>query len=214
MNPLVTIIGHGKAQAVFQRHMLFWKRHELPMLVCCPKDDPIEIGLERFLVSTSEGAGSLAHLRLHQLLLHLSQSEHSHHVIFEYDSFSLKAKLDFDNGFFANVQDNAERERFIAHRYANFPWVIDAVSLKKMLEIALQYPAMTEHGHNDRWVSALAFLANVPLMHFRPKGASTDVWNDGNFKQLAEAVKAGATMIHGVKSEWIFDYLREQTQGL
>lgn len=210
MNPLLTVIGHGKVQAVFQRHLLFWKRHQLPILVCCPKDDPLETEHEKLLLGESQGAGPLAHLRLSQLVFHLSASDYTHHVIFEYDSLCLKTRLDFASGFFANVKNNAEYERFIAHRYANFPWMIDTKSLRRMVEVAIAYPNLTEYGHNDRWMSALSMLANVPLMDFSPKGASAGVWDDSNFKELAQRVKEGSTMLHGIKSEWIFEYLRDQ----
>lgn len=210
MKLLNIIIAHGKVEGVFRQHLALWKRHGGELLVVCPKDDPVEFG-NRLCLSCSEGAGDTAHVRLAATIEHAALSKAEFVAFFEYDSIYLDALLPLEKGFFCNVMPNMEGERFLTTRYANFPWIIDRESLNRMAVVARDYPKMTEHGHNDRWMAALAMLANVPLMNFTPKGFSAGTIDEDNFKQLQAALEQGARALHGIKHQWVLDYAMEKT---
>lgn len=211
MNPLVVIIAHGKATPVFRRHLPLWESHGFPILVCTPQDDTVETEHEKVAYGPSEGAGECAHLRLSSLMLNLANRNNSHFVVFEYDSFFTERKIDFRRGFHGIMFANLESPKFMAPRYAGFPWIIDGGCLFQMIQAYGDFPNLKERGHNDRWLAALASISNVPMFDFDPPGFSRGKIKDEDFNDLKKAIDSGVKSFHGVKDQWVFDYIIERS---
>lgn len=205
MSLQVVVIAHGQGVAAFKRHEKFWLRHGTPLLVVCPEDDVVETTHRTFKACKAERAGMEAITRLGYLFQELHDSPWEQCVIYEYDSFSLDCRLPTHAGLWGNVMMNAESPKFMASRYANPPWCFDRRSFEKMNEVANHYGGLYEEGEADRWISALAELAGVPLFDYSPRGFSRGTISQQrkDINKMRVAIYQGATMIHGVKQEWV-----------
>jgi hypothetical protein len=127
-----------------------------------------------------------------------------HHLIFEYDSFCLSPRFVPQLGFCGNIF--VEKEAcFMAYRYCNPPWAIDRGSILKIWEAATRWPDIYEGGYADRYFSALAMIAGVPILPHLPTGYSQGHVTEEHIRDLKSAIYGGATMIHGIKQKWTLD---------
>ena len=205
MNIQVVIIAHGNAIAVFKQHEKFWLAHKAPLLVICPDNDPLESAHETLKLFKADHSGVNAAARLKQMLHELDKRSWETCVIYEYDSFILDAKLPAQNGFHGILMENLEvpRSRFIAPTYGNPPWTFDRHSFDLMLAKAIEFPEATEEGYADRYLSALAFLAGVPIMDYHPPGFTRGTITKRDLGQVRAAIYDKATAFHGIKQDWI-----------
>ncbi len=196
---LVIVAAHGKAQATFDRHLPFWRRHQTLIKVVCPKDDLVKVPPDIELITEGFGQHSGAHSdQRMQRMLELAEGRRT--IIYEYDSICLEPeKLDLCDGLLGNVHLNTDK-RFVAPRYVNPPWSLDGQSTQQMLEVRMRYPDVKENFH-DRTISALAHLAGVPILDYLPVGYSNDTLTWRDKWGIAEMIGHGGTMIHGIKSE-------------
>lgn len=210
MSLSLTVIAHGAAEDVFWRHVPYWHKVKADYrLVIAPFDDPIKsCPWPQNKVGTSAHSGREADKRMRWLMQYLFGISADYHLVFEYDSIPLKPHFALTNGFVGNLQPNHEPTRFIAPRYANPPWMIDRGSLQHMGRIMQAYQDVYEEGFADRYLSALAFLASVPILPHSPPGYTQGTINPRNAQhmdQMRAAIKAGGVMIHGIKSEEVLD---------
>ena len=206
----MTIIAHGNGLAAFRRHIPLWQEHHADAaLVLVPENDPIEQQESPWPVvrlGNAEHNGVQSRIRLRWLLDHLSQQTNcSHFIIHEYDSFSLSGHVKFQTGFCGNVFGNWDRDRFLAWRYVNPPWTVDYGGLCAMWKAARRWPDLLEEGEADRYLSALAVLANVPILPHDPKGYSYNWITEKEVAPMRKAIYDGGTLIHGVKQKWVLE---------
>lgn len=198
----VTVMAHGAAQETFNRHLPLWLAHKAKVVVVCPENDPIEsIPLERMKFGDAERAGPQAHARLRHMHEYLCTSGVQYHLICEYDSFLLTDPV-LSPGLWGIVQMNKQSPDFLAHRYPNPPWLIDNVSLAAMWDVAERYPLLYEGGEADRYWAALAELAGVPILSYRPGGFTKGTITVEDYPALQAAIKAGARAFHGIKDQY------------
>lgn len=201
----VTIIAHGNGLAAFRRHKPLWAAHDAATLVVVPEDDPIDQSESPWPVihvAKAQHNGPESKIRLQWILEYLASLELPRYVIYEYDSFCLSPKIHLQRGFAGNVKANKYPERFLAPRYANPPWVLDYGSLVAMLKASRRWPDLVEEGEADRYLSALAWLGNVPVLPHAPPGYSDGCITEYEITYLRKAIYGGSTMIHGIKQEW------------
>lgn len=208
---LCIVLGHGKQQAVFDRHLPYWENLGLPMLIGCPDDDPLQTNHTRFFTGPSSKNGPLAKRRLINLLKRINSERCNYAVVFEYDSLCLLDKLEPRHGFRGVLKANSEPERFYAPRYATAPWMIDRATVVALLNAAATYPEILEEGMDDRLLSAWAWLARVPVVGHGERGASENTFTPTLWSNLYDAVRSGAKWVHGVKCQSALDMV---TQGL
>jgi hypothetical protein len=200
----VVIIAHGNGIAAFRRHEKFWKALEAPILVVAPEDDPVETSHEKLTFGLAQRNGRDSIKRLHALFDWLSVREWERCVIYEYDSFSLLPTLPTGGGLHGIVFHNNESPKFMSPRYVNPPWCFDRAAFYALHAKAKAYPTLYEQGEADRWISALAFLAGVPLFDYEPKGFSRGMITSGDVGGLTHAIKElHAIHFHGCKQEWV-----------
>lgn len=209
MKNLVVVMAHGNGIAAFRRHEGYWKKHHEKILVVCPENDPVESSYETVKVGEAmhNGRGSIERIKYLFSWLHDTDCWDKC-IIYEYDSFCLdpiKWNERRFRGFYGNVKKNKESPRMMAPRYANPPWTFDGDSFRKMAQVMGNYPDLYEDGEADRYLSALAMLANVPIFDYSPKGFSRGTINTkkSDIEDMKTAIYCGATMIHGVKQEWV-----------
>lgn len=205
MNTEIIIHAHGGAQAIFDRHVPLWKRHALPIRVICPEDDIAHHGFPGFNYGLAGPIGVNAYKRWIYTLTYMASQRNTRFILFEYDAFCLSAQIPEGMGVKGVMHQNVEGARFIAHQYPGFPMSIDSKSAAKMLTVANEYWDMMEEGYIDRMYAALAMLAGVPVTQWTPRGICFNTISEADIPALKYAIGQGAVMIHGVKSEVVFN---------
>lgn len=210
MSLQVVVIAHGNGVAAFRRHEKFWLALDAPLLVVVPENDPVQTKHELLKVAGAERNGHESIRRLNAMFEHLKQRNWDSCVIYEYDSFSLEPKLPCKPGLYGIVFHNAESPKFMAPRYANPPWFFDRGTFELLFAKARQYYGLHEEGEADRWISALAFLAGVPLFDYSPRGFSRGTIGQGDIPALEHAIKTQRAMhFHGVKQDWMLHAIEQ-----
>jgi hypothetical protein len=210
----LTIIGHGAVRETFNRHIALWESLVVSKghwITLSPEDDPL---LLRYPIWTDARIGKASHSgleslkRLRWLLKHLSLAKQvRYHLIFEYDSFLTSGPTVSGNGLAGILFENKEPKRFSAEVYPNPPWLIDHASLVRMNDTASAYREVTEEGHADRWLAAIAKLARVPIIPYQPPGFSRGTITEADYPELEAAIKRGTTAFHGVKDKQTLDLI-------
>jgi hypothetical protein len=103
----------------------------------------------------------------------------------------------------------------MADRYVNPPYMLDRESARKILDAARSYPEVREGGYADRFLSALAMLAGVPVMQFPEGSWSRTDWNmerlePGMKESLSAAIKGGCKWLHFIKTKEQFDFVNSR----
>lgn len=198
---LCIVLGFGKRQDVFDRHLPLWERHGFDMVIGCPSDDPLDArGHDRVFTGLSSYTGIEAVKRLRYVLSkYNNQWESNHLLIFEYDSICLLDKPQMSAGFHGIFQANQDPWHFVTPCYLNCPWIIDSLSATKMSMTAEEYPDLTEQGQDDRYLSALAWFSGVPLIGHKEGGFARNTIQPGDYLAMTEAIKGGVKWIHGIK---------------
>jgi hypothetical protein len=197
----VVVIGHGKANETFKRHEKFWLRHNAPILVSCPSNDLVETNHEKLKSHPASHHGIDARDRLLCLMHNLKRRDWDWCVLYEYDSIFIQPDLPVHKGFYGVVFKDVNSPDFMARRYVNPPWCFDRDSFELMMAKADAYPGILEGGYADRYFSALADLAGVPIMSYDPPGFSRATITDSDLPLLNCALNEGAMAIHGIKDE-------------
>lgn len=199
----IVVIAHGQGIAAFNRHRKYWETFKAPILVVDPVNDPVDTDLPRLTIGNAEHNGHQSIIRLKALFEVLHQKPWEHCFIYEYDSFSLCPSMPGTSGLFGNLYANKESPKFTAPIYANPPWFFDRESFEAMRNVATTFPVF-EHGEADRWISALAYLAGVPLFDYDSKGFSRGTINEKDIAKLRKVIKEDRCIhIHGVKQKWV-----------
>jgi hypothetical protein len=207
MKVSVTVLTHRAVSDTTLRHKPFWDKHGVPILFLSPEDAPVDRlwhedrGHLFARVGQSSHSGLESNLRIQWLLRRLEKDDADFNVIYEYDSLCLDVNtIRFGAGFFGNVQQDCTAQcRFMTMNYANPPWIIDRESVQKMVAKMAEYPLITEEGFHDRYLSALAFVAGVPLMNHIPHGHTQGTIDWSGRWNLVKTIARGGRMIHGIK---------------
>lgn len=209
MNTITVVSAHGQGIAAFERHLKYWKGD---VLVVSPTDDPVEFpDGDVIKCGLAQHNGRESWKRFQIIISYLQNDTWDWCVMHEYDSFCLDPKLPEHPGFYGNLWENRESPKYMAPRYANPPWTFDRESFLRMAAVAARYPGIYENGEADRYWSALAFIAGVPILPYDPPGFSRGLIDEKKktIQALRKAIYAGAYAIHGVKSKWALAAVEE-----
>lgn len=197
---------NSMSQDVFDRHLPYWEHHGWPVIVISHRDNPIKTKHELILCGDNEHAGVSGYRRIYAMLELLASRRHAFAIIHEWDSICLEPNPVLKLGYTGNIWPNRDPSRFIAYRYANFPWVIDHESAKAMFATMRRYPSIEEEGFHDRLLPALAEMSRVPLFGFGNLGMSNDTLLERDRDELSRKIlNYRACWIHGIKSEGAFN---------
>ena len=202
---LITIHAHRDGQAAFERNLAHWEMLGYDILILCPEDAPVETKHEVISCAKAEHHGWGSKERMVFWMEKVKRRNYNHFLLAEYDCLFLGDKLpEFGRGFYGILFHNAESPKYMADRYANPPWIIDSTSLNAMHNKAWEFPAVWEMGHQDRYLSAIAQLAGIPILPYDPPGFSRGTVGTEDLGQLCAAIICGTEMIHGIKDEFIY----------
>jgi hypothetical protein len=207
----VVIHAWKGGQEIFDMLLPYWEAHNLPILVVCPSDSIVETRHPLFLAGPHGQAGEATFIRWRNEVGYLWRQPFDAWVIFEYDSLCLDPKLTVLPGLRGIIADNLEGSRFMCDRYVIPPWTFDRETLGKLHKASLDHPEVNEWGYDDRILAAWAKLGGVPmfdhvLVFHAPGGGSTIM--PEQYEALRDAVRAGATMFHGIKSRECLDVIK------
>ncbi len=215
MSLLVVIQAHGKAQAIFDRHLPLWLHHNVPILVQCPEDDPVITALPKIAVGKSSHDGPFSYDRMVALLDALLETPADSFMVCEYDSFCLSRTLRILPGVLAgNMWDDFDPPGYWgSNRYPNPPWLFDRQVARDLKLAAASSPSI-EGGHADRLLAYWAKRAQIPLVALGSLGYSEFTIGPDKQTPCLEAVRNGARFIHGVKSEQLLKCIYDATSGI
>lgn len=212
MNVLTVVMAHGGAQEIFDRHLPLWEAHGWPIEVVCPEDDRVKTNHRMSAFGKSEHHGREQRFRILEAMKWVLQLGYDCSVWFDYDSFCIHpnaVKIRHIYDIQANVGENLEPWRFLAHWYPGAPMVLTHSTLCQLVFAALQSPLVFEEGFADRLIGAWAQIGGIGVGTFDPPGFwKTDI-NEAEWPNLDRALAAGAIWIHGVKSEATFNHIME-----
>lgn len=204
----LTIMAHGAAQETFNRHVPLWRRlvSDDKILVIAPATDPIKDCPFSFLNIGQHGHATKASVdRLKLALGNIIKFGSGYHLICEYDSFALTPDFKMREGLSGPLMPNKEPCRFMAPRYPNPPWLVDWRTACLMWQCANRWPSVIEEGFADRYLAALAYLANVPILDCEPSGFTRATITQAFWFLTRKAIERGGVMIHGVKDAETLD---------
>lgn len=214
MSMSVTILAHQDAQDVFHRHYPFWRAVTAESyMVIVPSQQTISARHFACVALGQAGHacyGSIERLRF--MLHHFAcDPAKTHHFVCEYDAIPIGTAVRESQGLTGIVMANTEPQRFMAPRYVTPPWLIDHQSAVRMSKAAQDYPEIYEEGFADRYLSALAMIAGVPILPFQAHGFSRNtILFPEHREQLAAAIKQGARMFHGIKSDAVLSFIQNE----
>lgn len=210
MNTLINIMAHKGAQQTFERHFDYWsklvKRDE-DMIVWCPSDDIVTCpGVQVQAIHRAQHIGSEANSRVWHIFNHIQHLGYEQYAFFEYDSICLGALPEFDEDIGANIFHDPEGYNsgaWLGKMFTHPPIVVKARALPHLIQAWTAVGINCERGTWDRALGLAIEKANLTQRNFlaTKEGFACNTIHPAQFPDLIEAVKDGAKMIHGIKTE-------------
>lgn len=223
-NTLITIFAHAGTEPIVRRHFPLWERHGCDLLILSPTDAPIRqefrcARLSYLNSGQSQYAGPVAIARFKTAFNWLSVSSYDRFLVLEYDAFCLSPEI-------PNVGCNdplpraaqASGSAFWGNRMATnnpwwsrafktpwlfyAPWLFSKTTLQRLCEAFEQMPNSIEGGCFDRYLDKALSIAGLTSADWDQRGfAMEKITEPAGCDAMTRAIKYGATMIHGVKTE-------------
>lgn len=203
MNKLIVIMGHGKAQSVFDRHVPLWCENDSPTLVFCPGDDVVKTHWPVLSIGTSSHHDENANRRFKRLLQFMEKLSFDEFVIFEYDSFCLSNSIPESpcGKISGNYWKNNDPDRFKGSHWLHMPLAFSKDILERINKAAQGIPDSAEEGFMDRWLGLVCDVAGIQPAGWGKDGFSRNTIEPWDIPEAVAARKAGAFLFHGVKTE-------------
>lgn len=200
---VVIVLAHHGVEDTVLRHFPLWQAHGYPVWLVSPTDAPltIEAGDRQLKVGRSGKIDPVTCDRIMAVFDEFMQSKHNRLAMFEYDSFCLQKELSIGTGLSGILHLNSDPMRFMAPRYVQAPWLLNRLSVQRMISTYRTFTNIKEEGSADRFLSALAHVSGVPIFNSNGVGYDTVV-PDNIIHLAAHIIRGGITHIHGIKDEW------------
>lgn len=208
MKDLIIVMTHGKAAQTTVRHEPYWK--QLGHLVyLTPENDPLPgrdaIGLHYGRSEHASSAVNRKVLRAFEFALDFGAERMA---FFEYDAICLgKALPDMpDDAIGGNVFRDLRKDSGFAGTYFSHPPIVaKRKGLSALVDWMRKLTPEVEHGFWDRYVGYACERGRIPLHDFQKhnQGFGRNPIDQSNLAEAKAAVAAGATLIHGIKDQWI-----------
>ena len=197
------ILVHGKAQAALERNITTFHNWCDGYEFICPEDDPL-IGYDNvFLRGKSQHNGLYTVERMRFACERASMYDNA--VVLEYDTLLFNDAPTVKTGELHTcgpIYDSSEK--FKSNWFSHSPWVATRENYAALSQCAL---AELEEYFPDRWISAACDSIKIS-----PVGLS-NWWSRNSIDTLQyeeealQARKRGASAIHGVKTERVYNML-------
>lgn len=218
---LIVIMAHSdqtappgvlKAQEVFAQHQPLWEAMGQDILVASPEDKPLQSKYENLIWGKASHSGMKSYDRAKNLFLSLLGRRYEYYLLFEYDAFCLDPNPTLQPGLYGTLEPNMEPHRFQADPYAVNPYSIDRATLKQLWQSILDHPTIMEAGLFDRLLTSWALASGITPKDWQG-GFARNTILESERAELTDALNAGATWIHGVKTREIFDLCCQFKKG-
>lgn len=207
VNPLVVVMAHTEAQPTYTRHLPIWSAHRLPILTYFPQNST-------FPCPNSVSWGNKGHnggdsiRRFHWLFTHLAGLSHSHFIVHEYDSLSLRADLPVryfgEDAFWSTVCHNREplgNGNFESPIYFHSPMIFSKSVVERMVAAFAEFPPDSERGFWDRYLGLMFTRKGWQYSDYGTEGYSRNTIEECHLIQACDAARRGAFQYHGIKNE-------------
>jgi hypothetical protein len=213
LNAICCVMAHGDlgAQLAFDRHLPFWRNHGCQIYVVSPTNSPVRTGLHQIPVGPRQHHGSAANARMRRVLFTLLDMPAEWYIIHEYDSLCLMEVpgLVWERPvLWANVFPNDDPS-FEGKIFFHPPLIMPRATLRAICSASANVRDAAEHGFWDRWLGLVCERAGIPFEGYGPNGYSQNTIANHHLPEAIKAVRAGARMIHGIKSPSVLDALDE-----
>lgn len=200
------------AEDTFNRHLVFWRRLGHDISVMCPSDSQVKTGLPVMPIGTRCHNGPEANRRFRNLLEILAMTDYERYVIFEYDSICLSPTLPNEidgRGLWCNLfgEDQPAARGFLGSHFTHPPLVMDKETLRDIVRAGTDVPDEAERGFWDRWLGLVCERGCIPMRGYARLGFSKNTIAEAELPEAVQAVRGGAVMIHGIKSENVLNKL-------
>lgn len=205
-------MGHGSAQATFDRHLPVWERLGLPIIVVCPLDDPVNTGYQVVKIGSRQHHGAAAIDRFIKLI-GVGVDTGATFILFnEYDSLAYEIPFHMKTtpGLHGWVwQDGDPRNGFVGRYFVHPPLFMDNESARKVLSASVKLKSLgSERGFWDRWIGMICEKGRIPMHTTEKHHFSRNTIEQGHIGLLKEALEKGATWFHGVKTESVYNMIK------
>jgi hypothetical protein len=214
MKTLVTIFAHRGAEEVCRRHFTQWAKHQSDILILSPTDLPIRRDLKHpnlFYANSgqSQYSGPRAICRFKTAFNWLALLPYDRHLIFEYDAFCLTKQIPIPaDQFFGNRKATNNYPWSLAFKTPHLfyaPWLLSSVTLKRLCAAFQSIPDNQEGGCFDRYLDLAMTRAAIQSADWADLGfAMETITYPLGVDHMREAIKYGATMLHGIKTVQVF----------
>jgi hypothetical protein len=213
----IAIMGHGAAEAIFQRNLPLWVGKADQMLVLCPKDDPIKSIPSNAggIVSGSQGIYSEAACRrLVEYLKILKWAADCPLFLCEYDSGPVREipwhLCELSNTLFSNGWTDGDQ--FVAHP----PYMMNrttlgilAEHLQDVIDRKREVRSDLERIFSDRFIGTAVADKKVWSLSWERnlnRGFTRNTIEPGDIPRLREyLLDHPDSMVHGIKSQEALD---------
>ncbi len=224
-NTMIVLMCHGKARATFERHYSEWHKHNCPILLFTPSNDPMPYPFSsyypdkpRLTFGVASHHDKSAIMRFAFLLNFLSDIDFGQFAIFEYDSFILSERLPDvgTSGLIGTKFDEPDCNTWGSHLFIHPPFIIGKSALRAIVKEAKELNseiASRAQGFWDRYLGILVERAGRNIA-FQPLKWGVDSWSNNTIEEqhipeVALAVKNGVNWIHGCKSAKAYQAIKE-----
>lgn len=195
------------------RHYPFWTRAVgESMWFICPADAPVRTVNERVIAfGRSEQFGAeLIRRMIHGMETALNESDAKRFIVLESDALTFRSEWDkWPEGFWGVNKPNGNPELFRAKTYVHFPWVMDRMTIARVVAAMQDLPADAELGFADRHVAWACDQAGIEIHDHPELWSCNQIDQPGYMAGARLALKGALSGLHGVKTEGQLEQLFE-----
>jgi hypothetical protein len=217
MKPLTIIMAHKEVQETFDRHLPVWTKLNPELVVFCPLDSILDTrGHELWAFGRKSHHDAEANRRFKHLIVRTSRMIYNATMILEYDALAFEYPEILRESIGCNVfRDDRPERGFIGTTFAHPPLYMGYHANNMLCRELEKLPNDCEQGFWDRMLGLAIENGNIPTHNFlmHGQGFSRNTIEPHDIPACVEAVRNGATMIHGVKTEACFNAIMEARNG-
>ena len=195
-----------------QMNLPHWRKHGFPVVVTSPEDSRCVVpGVDCVFHGLNDYTGIRSLNRWRLMLGWMAQQPFDYFMMHEADSICLNTDIPrycYRQGvLFSNeMPDNAvpPTQAF----YSLAPWFMSKSVIVRMLEVSKTRPDRPPY-HGDRWVGQMVEQGAIAHQKFEPGiGCGTLSFSrPAELEQVCSAIRAGACMIHGIKTPDVLEHI-------
>lgn len=212
MNPLVVTMAHRGTEQHCRTHLPFWQAQG-EVVFFSPADLKVRLKEHQVWSHGHYGHHSpQANQRFLAMLKLCAETKASQFVIHEYDSICFSPIVGIPDDHIAGIAytDCTPNRPFAGSHFIHPPLFLSRPVLLRVIEI-LSGIREQERFMWDRWLGLCCECGGIPIYDLRARGLgySRNTIELRDLPAAIEATKNGTACFHGIKSQQVFDALRQ-----